>query len=200
MHYLTGLVLSVFIGFHLINHLAALKGIEAHIEFNKILRLVYRNPVVEILLVTAVVIQIISGIKLYREKREHVHSAFEKLHLLTGLYLAAFLVLHVGAVFIGRTVLKLDTNFYFGAAGLNTFPFNLFFVPYYTLAIVSVFGHVASVHHQKMKRNVFGISPLHQARAILLVGAVLSVVVLYGLTNKFHGFAIPDEYGVMIGK
>jgi len=164
------------------------------------LRLVYRNPIVETILLTVVFIQIISGIKMFLSKRKSIHGFYGKLQIWTGLYLAFFLFIHVGAILVGRYVLKLDTNFYFGVAGLNSFPVNLFFIPYYSLAIVSFFGHISSIHAQKMKSEVFGVSPSRQAATILIFGAMLSIAILYGLTNGFNGVEIPDAYNILIGK
>jgi hypothetical protein len=111
-----------------------------------------------------------------------------------------FFLIHLSAVLGGRFILKLDTNFYFGVAGLNTFPFNLFFVPYYGLAIVSFFGHLAAIHHKKMQKTVLGISPNTQSKAILAFGIGLTFIIFYGLTNEFKGVEIPKEYQVLIGK
>ena len=118
----------------------------------------------------------------------------------SGLYLAIFLLFHLSAVFIGRLILNLDTNYYFGVAGLNTFPLNLFFIPYYGLAIISFFGHIAAVHSKKMKSKIFGISPVNQSYGILISGIVLTLVIFYGLTNGFNGVDIPIEYNIMIGE
>jgi len=119
---------------------------------------------------------------------------------LSCLYLAIFFIIHLTAVFGGRLFLHLDTNFYFGVAGLNSFPFNLFFIPYYGLAIISFFGHVASIHNQKMKYNILSVTPKQQSRAILITGILLTIVVFYGLTNHFKGVVIPKEYEVLVGK
>jgi len=116
------------------------------------------------------------------------------------LYLAFFLAMHVGAVLTGRYILNLDTNIYFGVAGLNTFPFYLFFVPYYGLAIIAFFGHIASIHYQKMKKAVFGITVEQQSKFILIKGIIVAVIILYGLTNGFTGMEIPEEYNLLIGK
>lgn len=164
------------------------------------LRILYRNLFVETILLTAVLVQIVSGLKLFRESRKTAVTFFEKLHIWTGLYLAFFFVFHLSAVLGGRLVLGLDTNFYFGVAGLNTFPFNLFFVPYYGCAILSFFGHIAAIHHKKMKKNVFGLTPMEQVKAILVLGLVLTVVIFYGLTNGFQGVVVPPTYNVLIGK
>ncbi len=185
---------------HLFNHMFSLFGANAHIEMMGSLRNVYRNIIAEIILFFAIVIQIISGIKLFLKKRKNVSTFFDKLQIWTGLYLAFFLVIHLGAVLSGRFILNLDTNFYFGVAGLNTFPFNLFFMPYYGLAIISFFGHLSAVHSTRVKKELFGIQPYKQSYGILIIGIVLTLIILYGLTNGFNGVEIPEEYDILIGK
>ena len=164
------------------------------------LRQLYRNTLIETLLLGAILIQIISGFRLFRVYRKQAVTFFEKLHLWTGLYLAFFFIIHLSAVLGGRFVLHLDTNFYFGVAGINAFPFSLFFVPYYGLAIIAFFGHVASVHSKKMTQPILGFTPAAQAKLILALGICLTGLVFYGLTNHFNGVAIPPEYNVLIGK
>ncbi|MBK6265084.1 hypothetical protein JKA74_08540 [Marivirga sp. S37H4] len=194
IHYLSGLTFSVFILLHLFNHLFGFLGADKHIELMNTLRLFYRNPIAEIIFLAASLSLIVTGIKLFRKRRKLAVSFFEKLHLWSGLYLAFFLLNHIGAVLGARFFLQLDTNFYFGAAGLNTFPFNIFFIPYYSLAIISFFAHISSIHQSKMKQNVFGITPVNQSRTILIFGIVLSGIILLSLTNNFKGIHIPEEY------
>ena len=199
VHYISGCVLTLFIGVHLLNHLYSLYGPEEHIQLMNNLRLVYRNGMIETVLLMAVVVQIITGLKLGFGKRKQITSAFERLQLWSGFYLATFLLIHVGAVIAGRFLMELDTNFYFGVAGLNTFPISLFFIPYYGLAVLSFFGHIAAIHAQKMKSNVFGMNPKKQSLGILILGACFTIVLFYGLTNGFQGVLIPEEYNVIIG-
>lgn len=200
IHYLSGVTITLFIGLHLFNHFCGIFGADKHIEVMNALRLVYRNVFIETILLSAVLIQIISGIKLFNSRRKFSIAKFEKLQIWTGLYLAVFLVIHLGAVLSGRLFLHLDTNFYFGAAGLNTFPFSLFFMPYYGLAVLSFFGHIASVHSKKMKQKFLGLTPVRQAKAILLFGLGITVLLFYGLTNHFKGVEIPSDYNVLLGK
>lgn len=200
LHYTSGLIITIFITLHLFNHAYSIAGIDAHIQLMKNLRLFYRNIIVETILLMAVVIQIISGLLLFKTNRRKATTCFEKLHIYTGLYLAFFFVIHVGAVLTGRFYLHLDTNFYFGVAGINTFPLNLFFIPYYSLAVIAFGGHIASVHYKKMKSDVMGISRGKQAIVILLFGIVLTPLLFYGLTNHFKGVPIPAAYKVLIGK
>ncbi|MFM8911614.1 MAG: hypothetical protein ACKOE6_01695 [Flammeovirgaceae bacterium] len=171
---------------------------QSHIDVMESLRLFYRNPFVETILLAAVLSQVISGISLFRlNRKKSAGSIFERVHLWSGLYLAFFLVIHVGAVFSGRLLLHVDTNLYFGAAGLNSFPHLLFFVPYYSLAIVSFFAHLASVHNKKMKRDLFGLQPSTQSIIVVLLGVGLAFLILYGMTNGFKGIEIPTEYKLM---
>ena len=164
------------------------------------IRLLYRNRLVESFLLVAVLVQIISGLNLFRTSRQTSNSFYDRLHISSGIYLAVFFIIHLSAIFVGRLFLHLDTNFYFGVAGLNSFPFNLFFIPYYGLAILSFFGHIASVHAKKMKHVIFGLTPGKQATTILISGFIFTVLTFYGLTNHFKGVAIPIEYNILIGK
>lgn len=200
IHYISGLTITIFIGLHLFNHICSVFGADNHIEMMNLLRLFYRNIFIETILLSAVLVQIFSGLTLFKRNRKLAISGFDKLHIWTGLYLAIFFVIHLSAVLAGRLFLHLDTNFYFGVAGLNSFPFNLFFIPYYGLAISSFFGHIACIHHKKMKHIIFGVTPNEQSKAIILFGVCTTIVIFYGLTNHFKGVKIPSEYNVLIGK
>ena len=200
IHYLSGLIITLFVGLHLFNHTLSILGAERHIEVMITLRIFYRNIFVEIILLIAVLVQIISGLKLFKTNRKLATTPFEKLHIWTGLYLAIFFVIHLSAVLSGRHFLHLDTNFYFGVAGLNSFPINLFFIPYYGLAILSFFGHIASIHNKKMKYSISGLSPNKQSILILTFGFIITIGIFFGLTNQFKGVVIPKEYEVLIGK
>ena len=200
IHFISGLTITVFVGLHLLNHTLSIFGPDIHIEVMNTLRLFYRNIFIETVLLIAVLVQIISGLNLFKTNRKIVTTQFEKLHIWTGFYLAIFFIIHLSAVLGGRLFLHLDTNFYFGVAGLNSFPFNLFFIPYYGLAILSFFGHIASIHSKKMKQIIFGLSPNKQSIIILIFGLLLTIVIFYGLTNHFNGVTIPKEYEVLIGK
>jgi hypothetical protein len=198
IHFISGLTIAVFVGLHLFNHFMSIWGVVRHIAVMENLRLFYRSIFIETILLLAIFIQIITGIKLFIRKRKTAITFFDKLQIWSGLYLSIFFVIHVSVVFVGRIYLHLDTNFYFGVAGLNSFPLNLFFIPYYGLAIISFFGHLSAVHNSKMKQNVFGLTPYRQAKIILVFGLLLTIVIFYGLTNHFKGVDIPKEYNILI--
>ena len=200
IHFYSGITLTVFIGFHLFNHFMSIWGTRIHIELMNNFRMIYRDPIIETFLLMAVVSQIITGTKLFFSAKRQSNGFYRSLQIWTGLYLAVFLLIHVSIVLIGRYYLQLDTNIYFGVAGLNTFPFNIFFIPYYSLAIFSFFGHLSAIHYQKIKRSVFGLSTRTQSNIILTVGVILSITIIYGLTNGFSGIDIPQEYNILLGE
>lgn len=194
VHYFSGITITLFIIIHLLNHSYTVFGIDDSLTLMEKLRFIYRNLFVEIILIIAIIIQIYTGIKLFIINRKVAKTCFEKLQIWSGLYLAIFFIIHLSAIFGGRYIMHLDTNFYFGAAGLNIFPLYLFFIPYYALAILSFFGHIAAIHSKKMKKSILGLSPRSQSKLIIAFGLILIVFIFYGQTNKFKGVAIPSEY------
>ncbi|MBB5283922.1 hypothetical protein HNQ92_002065 [Rhabdobacter roseus] len=200
IHYISGLAITIFVGLHLFNHCFSIIGAGKHIEIMIILRHFYRNICVETILFLTISIQIYSGFTLFKVNRKSAKTFFEKMHIWTGFYLALFFIIHLSAVLVGRLLLNLDTNFYFGVAGLNSFPLNMFFIPYYGLAIFSFFGHIAAIHNKKRKAGFLNLTPKQQSKAILIFGLILTIVLFYGLTNRFKGVKIPIEYEVLLGK
>lgn len=57
LHYISGILITIFIGLHLFNHAYAILGVEKHVVLMSALRKIYRNPYVEPLLLGAVVVQ-----------------------------------------------------------------------------------------------------------------------------------------------
>ncbi|MCR5889383.1 hypothetical protein LRS06_16730 [Hymenobacter sp. J193] len=200
-HYWTGLLLSVFILAHLANHLVALWSVTAHLEVMEALRSVYRHPVVETSLLLAVVGQVFTGLRLYWRSRQQPRQPLAgRIQIFSGLYLAFFLLVHTGAVLTGRAWFGLDTNLYFAAAGINTFPFSLFFVPYYFLAVTAVFLHLASLHYLKGRRIWGESGARRQALGIGGAGVLVALLILFAMTNQLQGFPIPADYLRALGK
>lgn len=184
IHYISGLILSVFIFFHLGNQLLSLFGPSVHREWMNQFRKVYRQPVFEFILLSAVFFQVITGIKLLFNRRKKTGA--EKAQLYSGLYLSVFLVVHVGAVMFGRQI-QLDTNFYFAAAGMNLSPAIFVFIPYYFLAVTAITVHVASLHYLKTKSKTV-------SYGIAIIGILAAALIILGYTNSFEWRVMPAEY------
>ncbi len=184
LHYASGITLSLFIAIHLFNHLTALWGPDMHIQFMDKLRMLYRNVLVEGILLLCVLFQIVTGLTLVFTKK--AQSLAEKIQIYSGFYLSFFLIVHVSAVLFGRYT-GLDTNFYFASTGMNYSPFLFFFIPYYFLAVVSISLHVSALHYIKTGSRT-------QAYGIAIIGIITSVLIILAFTNYFKGQASPQQY------
>lgn len=112
---------------------------------------------------------------------------------MSGTYLALFLVIHVSAIAVGRLAMHLDTKFYFAAAGFHVPPFQLFFIPYYFLAVVALFTHVGCASYWSLA----GRSP-RLRRTLLSVmvamGCIAGVAIDLSLAGRLQPLTIPAAY------
>lgn len=192
LHRSCAVVVAAFVLVHLANHVAVLAGIGAHLRFMDAARLLYREPAVEAVLLLCVVVQAGSGLWLIRSGWPRRRGWIAWLQAGSGAYLALFLPVHLGATLFARGVLELDTNVHFAAAGLQVWPYQLFFLPYYFLALLAVFAHLGCA----LARRV---GPVPRARALaaglpLLPGAVVSGLVLAALMGKLYPYEAPQVY------
>ena len=190
IHYYTGLTLAIYIGTHLLNHLLILHSEAMHINFMHKARKVYRNPMVEGVLLIAVMLQILSGLFLITQKWTKADSWFDWVQICSGLYLSLFLTNHVKAVLMGRHKLHLDTNLYYGAGVMNMWPQKLIFIPYYSLAILAFFFHVACIHRIKMKEFVPKDVAEQQAIGVMILGCVFMFLIIF----KMSHLKMPADY------
>ena len=175
------------------NHLTALGGADLHIDTMRFLRVIYRNPVIEPVLLIAIGLHILSGIGLiWIAPREGGGIRLQKL---SGGYLAVFLMMHLGGgFFLGRIKLKVDTNFYFAATPLLTAPYQLLFIPYYSLAVVAVFAHGAYIWNrfrQQRGKRALPVTPF------IVAGAVAGLLIVASLGGLFYEITVPAEYQTM---
>ncbi len=199
LHFFSGITLSVFITVHLFNHLMALGGIEAHIEFMNAARKIYLHPIGETILLLACLVQFFSGIQLVRKKGWRQKKWFNKLHVYSGLYLAIFVTAHPIAILVYRYYFEIDTNFYIAAVTMNYIPLLLFFIPYYILGVVSFFTHIACIHRIKIAASQPKWSPNSQAKFIIGIGILVAVLIILGMTNFGQGIEAPLEYRELFG-
>lgn len=194
LHYLSAIILMVFAMLHLCNHLCSLHSVKLHIQVTHWLRYIYRNPIIETLLMLSCVFQAYSGIRLIKQRKETFVGTFERIRLYSSVYLAFFIIAHPIAIWVGRLYLRVDTNFYFGAAVLNIKPYPVFYAPYYLLGILALFGHLAAVHYAQMQQHVSKNTARTQSWAIILLAFFIGIAIIYGFTGGFRGLAMPPIY------
>ncbi|WP_374427300.1 hypothetical protein [Tabrizicola sp.] len=168
--------LGLFLALHLGNHLAGLAGQETHGAAQEILRLVYRHPLVEPILLAAVAVQAALGIALLARRPRLT------LQTVSGGYLALFLAIHLAAVLSAR-LQGTETDLAFAAAGLHApAPWPAVFAAYYGLAVLAVFAHL-SVPLSRRKPAL--------GRAVLAAGAMVAAALVSLLAGLVVPLAIP---------
>lgn len=198
-HKVSAGVLASFLVIHVVNHLVSLVGVSTHIAFMKMAREVYRQPVIESILMASVAFQIASGLRLVVRGWRRRHGAVAWLQALSGVVLAGFMLIHVGAVLFGRTVLGLDTNFYYAAAGFFAPPYQFFFGPYYFLAIFALACHLGCAVYWYLLPS----TPKFASRSLLVavaLGAVLAMGIVLSLAGLVRPFEVPTSYLVTYGQ
>lgn len=142
LHLASGLLIAVFAVPHIGNHLAMFAGQAAHIAAMEALRPIYRNLLAETLLMLALAFQLSSGLAMIWRTRTQKRQGLARWQAISGAVLALFILNHVGAVWGGRLLMGLDTNYHFAAAGMHA-GYAGFFVPYYFLGVAALFVHAA---------------------------------------------------------
>lgn len=150
-------------------------------------RKVYRFIAVETLLLVCVTFQMASGLWLVFRGWKQRQGRVAWVQAISGAYLALFIIIHVGAVLFGRSVLHLDTNFYYAAAGMHVHPYEYFFAPYYFLAVLAFFTHTGCALYWR-----FGSKRVVAACA--MAGAIVSLLIVLSLAGLIRPFQIPGEY------
>ena len=176
LHRGLAVLLGAFLVLHLGNHLAGLWGQAAHGAVQDALRVVYRNPVVEPLLLAAVCFQIGAGLLLLSRRPRLTRQS------LSGAYLALFLVIHLGAVLAARWQ-GTETDLAFAAAGLHApLPWPLVFAAYYGLAVMAVFAHLSV----PLSRHAPTLG-----RAVLVAGGAVALALVALLAGLVTPLTIP---------
>lgn len=188
VHSITGMLILTFVALHLVVHLTALLGIAAHVRFLSVVQVVYRNPVVEPVLLLALALQIGIGIR-FAISRWHSTRAdrWARVQLVSGLYLAFFVINHTGAALYARYGAALDTNFYWASGVLLHPVLRWYFYPYYGLAILAVFTHFAAAIWYRTRS-------VRAVRLAILSGVGIAGLILLSFGGWLYPIATPDAY------
>ena len=139
-------IIVVYLSLHLTNHLFFLAGPETYNAVQKLLRHVYRNDVVQPILVALFLFQVGSGACLAARRNAEPMDRFRTFQVASGVFLAVYILGHMNSVFIyGRAYLGIDTNWAFATgapAGLIKDAWNIRLVPHYGLGVFFVVAHV----------------------------------------------------------
>src|SRR4051812_14534680 len=184
VHGVTAAVLSLYVVFHLANHLFGLIGPDAHAAVMKIGRVVYRSAVGEPLLVAAMLFQIGTGLFLAWRWSAAAHDFQRTYQVASGAYLSVYILGHMNSVFIyARSFLGIPTdwNFAIGApTGLIHDAWNIRLLPHYALGAFFVLSHLASglrlvlIEHGLDQRNADRLWSVCVAMSAIVAAAIIA--------------------------
>ncbi|WP_252271633.1 hypothetical protein [Pseudomonas subflava] len=147
-HGVSGALVALFIAFHLFNHLLSLAGPEVHAVLMERGRQVYRAPLVEPLLVIALLFQVVTGLQLAWRWSTRGGDFQRMFQLASGVFLAVFILGHLNAVFVfARLWAGIETDWAFATGaptGLIMDPWSIRLLPHYALGVFFVLAHLGS--------------------------------------------------------
>lgn len=189
MHRVLALGLAAFILSHLTIHLTAIGGAEKHVAALSKFQPIYRNWLIEPILYIAILTQVyVGGNLVLRRFRQDKKGFWGWAQVLSGAYLAMFMIVHGFAALITRHFVGLETNFYWAAGTLNIHPLQYLFAPYYTLGIFSIFLHLASAIHFGWRKHGTRLAYL-----LIGIGLILSLLIVYTFSGGFYDIDLPND-------
>ncbi len=185
-HRASAVIVVAFVIVHLGNHVLGLGGQQVHRAAMTQLRAVYRSEIVEPLLFAAFAWQAASGVTLVVLGWKARTGLIEWAQAVSGLLLAAFLVIHVSAVVSGRLA-GLDTDLRFAAAGFHVSDWPYFFAPYYFLAVTATFVHVGAAGYW----ITYGSRASRAAKSVFWTASLAGCLVATALVLMLSGSLFP---------
>ena len=179
IHASSAIVVAIFALAHVLNHSLAIISLETHRAVLNALRFVYRQNVGQTILIAAVAVQACTGIVMVGKYYLRRATPLRNLQLISGVYLAVFLVTHLITVFTTRRA-GIDANFIWAShapagllAGLSSVPL----LPRYSLAVLAVFVHLACQARWNLRRIISESAARKASYSVMALGAATTVVV-----------------------
>nr|WP_314578080.1 hypothetical protein [uncultured Pseudomonas sp.] len=144
-HGVCGAITTLFVLFHLMNHVTGLWGGDIHEAVADIGRTVYRAFYIEPVLVLAMFFQVITGIRLAWTWSERAEDKYRMFQVASGACIAMFALCHMNSVFImARTILGIHTDYVFATGGGKMIPdpWAIRLFPHYALGGFFVLAHL----------------------------------------------------------
>jgi hypothetical protein len=179
-------ILLLFVGPHIGNHLAGFWSGSVHIEIMNEARRVYRNDIVQPILLALIGFQILSGIVLVRWKMKMPSDIFGTVQAMCGAYIGVYLLAHMTAVFAARYS-GTDTNWTWltrnDGSMLGSLS-NLRLIAHYWVGPMAIVAHVAcGLRAVLLQHSVSAATANRLALALIALGVVASSFIMAALLN-----------------
>jgi hypothetical protein len=179
-------ILLLFIGPHIVNHAAGFWNGPVHIAIMNVLRRVYRDNIVQPVLLALIGFQILSGTALVRRRMRMPSDFLGTVQTMSGVYVGVYFLAHMTAVFATRHA-GTDTNWSWLTRPNDSMLVslsNLRLIAHYWVGPIAIITHVAcGLRMVLLQHDISPPTANRLALALVTVGVVASSVILLALLN-----------------
>jgi hypothetical protein len=179
-------ILLLFVGPHIVNHMTGFWNGPAHIAVMNAARRVYRDDIIQPLLLALIGFQILSGTALVRRRIRMPNDFLGTVQTMAGVYVGVYFLAHMTAVFAARYA-GTDTNWSWLTRPNDSMLVslsNLRLVAHYWVGPIAIIAHLAcGLRMVLLQRDVSLGTANRLALTLITLGVVVSSVILAGLLN-----------------
>lgn len=179
-------ILLLFVGPHIGNHLAGFWSGQLHIAIMNVVRRVYRDDIVQPMLLALIGFQILSGTILVRRRMRMPSDIFGTVQAMCGAYIGVYFLAHMTAVFAARHA-EIDTNWAWLTRPNDSLLASLSklrLIAHYGVGPIAIVAHVAcGLRWVLLQHNISMATANRIAWALITVGVVASSLIMAALLN-----------------
>ena len=179
-------ILLLFVGPHIGNHLTGFWSGQVHIAIMNAVRHVYRDDIVQPILLALIGFQILSGAVLVRRRMSMPDDLFGTVQTMCGAYIGVYFLAHMTAVFAARYA-EIDTNWTWLTRPNDSLLASLFklrLIAHYWAGPIAIVAHVAcGLRWVLLQRDVSPATADRVAWSLITAGFAASSIILLALLN-----------------
>jgi hypothetical protein len=179
-------ILLLFVGLHIGNHLAGFWSGSVHIAIMNVVRHVYRDAIVQPILLALIGFQILSGAVLVRRRMRTQDDIFGAMQTMCGSYIGIYFLAHMTAVFAARYT-DVDTNWAWLTRPHDSMLVSLSklrLIAHYWAGPIAIIAHVAcGLRWVLLQRDVSTATANRLALTLITLGVVASSLIIAALLN-----------------
>jgi len=183
-------IVLLFVGPHLGNHLAGFWSGSVHTEIMSAARRIYRDDIVQPILLALIGFQILSGAVLVRRRMRMPSDIFGTVQTMCGAYVGVYFLAHMTAVFAARSA-DVDTNWTWLTRPNDSLLASLTklrLIAHYWMGPIAIVAHVAcGLRWILLQRDMSPATANRIAWALIALGVVASSIILLALLNVHVG-------------
>jgi hypothetical protein len=181
-------ILLLFVGPHIVNHAAGFWNGPLHVAIMNVVRRVYRNDIVQPVLLGLIGFQILSGTALVRRRMRMPNDFLGTVQTMSAVFVGVYFLAHMTAVFATRHA-GTDTNWIWLTRPNNSMlaslsPSNLRLLAHYWVGPIAIVAHVAcGLRMVLLRRDISPATTNRIALALIAAGVITSSIILAALLN-----------------